>query len=120
MLKSQGLRLFAFSNGTRQAVEKLLAHAKIRELFLGVISVDDIKTFKPSPAAYAYFLRSAEAHNGASWLISSNLFDVTGAISAGMQSAWIQRSSDAIFDPWEIQPTVKAHSLLELVDQLKQ
>ncbi len=113
--KAKGFRLFAFSNGKKDAVEKLLKNAGIIDLFLGIVSVDDIKTFKPSPGAYAHFLRSAEAKSGESWLISSNPFDVTGSISAGMRSAWIKRSSDAIFDPWEIEPTIQANSLLELV-----
>lgn len=116
--KEKGFRLFAFSNGKKQAVEKLLETAGISKLFLGVVSVDDIKTFKPSPGAYAHFLRSANAKSGDSWLISSNSFDVTGAVSAGMKAAWIQRSSEAIFDPWEIEPSVKASSLLDLVDKI--
>ncbi len=116
--KSKGFKMFAFSNGKKEAVEKLLANAGVIELFDGVVSVDDIKTFKPSPAAYAHFLRSANAQSGDSWLISSNTFDVTGSISAGMRAAWIQRSSEAIFDPWEIQPTVKTNSLLELVNKI--
>lgn len=116
--KAKGFRLFAFSNGKKEAVEKLLENAGIKDLFLGIVSVDDIKTFKPSPGAYAHFLRSAEAKSGESWLISSNPFDVTGSISAGMRSAWIKRSSEAIFDPWEIEPTTIANSLLELSEKL--
>ena len=117
-LKEKGFRIFAFSNGKKEAVEKLLTHAGVRDLFLGVVSVDDIKTFKPSPGAYAYFLRSAETKSAEAWLISSNSFDVTGSISAGMKSAWIQRSSDAIFDPWEIKPTITVNSLLELAERI--
>jgi len=116
--KEKGFRLFAFSNGKKEAVEKLLNNAGIIDLFDGVVSVDDIKTFKPSPGAYAHFLRSANAKSGESWLISSNPFDVTGSISAGMRSAWIQRSSEAIFDPWEIQPTIKVNSLSELTNRI--
>lgn len=116
--KKKGFRLFAFSNGKKEAVEKLLTNAGIIDLFLGVVSVDDIKTFKPSPAAYAHFLRSADAKSGDSWLISSNAFDVTGSISSGMRSAWIQRSNENIFDPWEIQPTIKSKSLLELCEEI--
>ena len=117
-LKAKGFRIFAFSNGKKEAVEKLLVHAGIRELFLGVVSVDDIKTFKPSPGAYAYFLRQAQAKSHEAWLISSNPFDVTGSISAGMKSVWIQRSPEAIFDPWEIQPTFTTNSLLDLAEEL--
>ncbi|MGB1226692.1 MAG: haloacid dehalogenase type II [Poseidonibacter sp.] len=117
-LKEKGFRLFAFSNGKKAAVEKLLENAGISELFLGVVSVDDIKTFKPSPGAYAHFLRQANTKSYEAWLISSNPFDVTGSISAGMKSAWIQRSSKAIFDPWEIQPTISVNSLTQLAKEL--
>jgi 2-haloacid dehalogenase len=117
-LKEKGFRLFAFSNGKAEAVEKLLIHAGVRELFLDVVSVDDIKTFKPSPGAYAHFLRTAQTNGNEAWLISSNPFDVIGSISAGMKSAWIQRSSESIFDPWEIQPTITVSSLLELCEDL--
>jgi len=117
-LKEKGFRLFAFSNGKAEAVEKLLIHAGVRELFLDVVNVDDIKTFKPSPGAYAHFLRITQTNGNETWLISSNPFDVIGSISAGMKSAWIQRSSESIFDPWEIQPTITVSSLLELCEDL--
>ena len=113
-LKEAGFRLFAFSNGAAEALEVLLNNAGIRDLFLGVVSVDDINSFKPNPAVYSHFLRKSESTGGNAWLISSNPFDVIGAISAGMQSAWVQRSPEAIFDPWGIEPTVTVSSLVEL------
>lgn len=117
-LKEAGFRLFAFSNGKADALEMLLQNAGIRDLFLGVVSVDDIKVFKPSPATYAHFLRQSGATGGSAWLISSNPFDVIGSISAGMKAAWVQRSKGAIFDPWEIEPTTIVHNLLELKEQI--
>ncbi|GAB4552976.1 MAG: haloacid dehalogenase type II [Geothermobacteraceae bacterium] len=113
-LKAAGHRLFAFSNGAADALETLLTNAGIRELFEGVVSVDDIRSFKPNPAVYAHFLRKAGATGGEAWLISSNSFDVIGAISAGMKSAWVKRNPQAVFDPWDIEPTVTVGSLLEL------
>ena len=117
-LKEAGNRLFAFSNGAADALEILLDNAGIRELFLGVVSVDDIKSFKPNPAVYSHFLRKSGATGGESWLISSNPFDVIGAISAGMKSAWVRRSPEAIFDPWGIEPTITVSSLVELNDKI--
>jgi 2-haloacid dehalogenase len=113
-LNSAGFRLYAFSNGTADALELLLNNAGIREFFLGVVSVDDVKSFKPNPGVYSHFLRKSESTGGTAWLISSNPFDVIGAISAGMKSAWIRRSPDAVFDPWGIEPTVTVSSLVEL------
>ena len=117
-LKDTGNRLFAFSNGAADALEILLNNAGIRELFLGVVSVDDIKSFKPNPAVYSHFLRKSGATGAESWLISCNPFDVIGAISAGMKSAWVRRSPEAIFDPWGIEPTITVSSLVELDDKI--
>ncbi len=118
-LKNAGFRLFAFSNGETAALERLLSAAKIRELFLDLVSVDDLKTFKPCPAVYAHFLRQSQASGESAWLISSNPFDVIGAISSGMKAAWIKRSPDAVFDPWGIEPTITVTNLIELKEQLR-
>ena len=117
-LKAAGYRLYAFSNGKEDALEMLLDNAGIRDLFLGIVSVDDIKTFKPSPGTYCHFLRQSAATGGSAWLISSNPFDVIGAISAGMKAAWVQRSPNALFDPWGIEPTMTVSSLVDLVTKL--
>ena len=113
-LKHAGFRLYAFSNGAAEALEVLLSNAGIRDLFLGVVSVDEVKSFKPNPAVYSYFLRQSKSTGGDAWLISSNSFDVIGAISAGMKAAWVRRSPEAVFDPWGIEPTITVSSLTEL------
>jgi 2-haloacid dehalogenase len=117
-LQAAGYRLYAFSNGSAEAVEGLLAGAGIRDFFLGVVSVDDIRSFKPSPAVYSHFLRSSGASGGNAWLISSNPFDVIGAISAGMRAAWVRRSPQAIFDPWGIEPSLVVDGLSTLDKQI--
>ena len=119
-LKDTGFRLYAFSNGKADALEMLLNNARIRDLFIGVVSVDDIKTFKPSTGTYCHFLRKAGVTGSEAWLISSNPFDVIGAISAGMKSAWIQRSPETVFDPWGIEPTTTVTTLLDLGKKIHQ
>jgi 2-haloacid dehalogenase len=115
-----GFRMFAFSNGSAEAVELLLENAGIRRFFLGVVSVDEMKSFKPNPGVYSHFLRRAGAAGADAWLISSNPFDVIGAISSGMRAAWIKRSSDAIFDPWGIEPTLTASNLVNIAALIQQ
>jgi 2-haloacid dehalogenase len=117
--REEGFRLYAFSNGSADAVETVLAAASIRDYFTGVVSVDDIKTFKPSPGVYSHFLRSTGSVGSDAWLISSNPFDVIGAVSFGMRAAWIRRTPDAVFDPWGIKPTITAESLAGLAERIK-
>lgn len=114
-LKTADCRLIAFSNGKETDVRDLLQNAGILHFFEDVVSVDDVKTFKPDPAVYEYFLQKSNSSKSSSWLISGNSFDVIGAISAGMRSVWIKRSPTAIFDPWEIQPTGIINGLQELI-----
>ncbi|MCV6587497.1 MAG: haloacid dehalogenase type II [Marinobacterium sp.] len=135
-LKAAGYRLYAFSNGNANAVKQLLQQAGLRELFLDVISVESLCSYKPNPAVYVHFMRSADSGKGTNtstdtgtntatdtatdaiaskcWLISSNPFDVIGARCAGMNAAWVQRSPEAIFDPWGVEPTTTVATLTEL------
>lgn len=118
-LRAGDASMFAFSNGTADAVRGLLSNAGIDGLFDDVVSTDEIRSFKPNPGVYAHFLRRAGATGAETWLVSSNPFDVIGAISAGMRAAWVKRSPSAVFDPWEIQPTITIGGLAELPDALE-
>jgi 2-haloacid dehalogenase len=86
-LQSAGFRIYAFSNGCQDAVEMLLETAGIRSFFLGVVSVDDLRSFKPNPDVYHHFLEKSGTSGNTAWMISGNPFDVIGAISAGMKAA---------------------------------
>jgi len=113
-----GFRLYAFSNGSGEAVQNLLVAAGIRDYFADVVSVDEVRSFKPNPGVYCHFLRRAQATGDRAWLISGNPFDVIGAISAGMRAAWVKRSPEAVFDPWGIEPTLTVTSLADLAPKL--
>jgi 2-haloacid dehalogenase len=112
--RNAGFQLFAFSNGSAEMVENLLTSAGLREYFLDVVSVDEVKSFKPDPVVYQHFLKRAGATADDTWLVSSNPFDVIGAISSGLQAAWVKRASQAAFDPWGITPTITVTSLRDL------
>lgn len=117
-LKNEGHKIYAFSNGSANAVSNLLINAELIHLFDGVVSVEDVKVFKPSPLVYEYFNKKTASTKETSWLISSNPFDVIGAASYGMKTAWVQRSSETIFDPWDIEPSEIISGITELTSKL--
>jgi len=119
-VRRAGHHLFAFSNGLPAQVDELLTNAGIRSHFEAIVSVDPTRTFKPAPAVYAHFMREAGARADQSWLISSNTFDVCGALSAGMHAAWVRRRTDFHFDPWELQPDIEIAALDQLLSVLPQ
>ncbi|RUR33762.1 haloacid dehalogenase type II [Vreelandella nanhaiensis] len=117
-LRDAGIRCVAFSNGTSDAVSKLLARAGVESHMDEVVSVDDIKRFKPDPAVYAYLRSRLETRPEQTWLVSSNAFDVIGATHAGLRSAWIRRHSDAPFDPWGVEPDMTVPDLEALAERI--
>lgn len=118
MAGSSKLRCVAFSNGSREAVSNLLEQARILQHFDDIISVEEVKRFKPDPAVYAHLRTRLDANAGDTWLISSNPFDVIGAKHAGLHAAWVRRSAEAPFDPWGDEPDLTVSNLDELMDRL--
>ncbi len=115
---SEQFRVFAFSNGAKPDVAALLDHAGLSPFFVDVISVDEVRSFKPDPAVYAYARRASSTWGAPCWLVSSNAWDVIGARAAGLKTAWVRRSPDRVYDPWNIEPDVVVTSLLELLPVL--
>jgi 2-haloacid dehalogenase len=118
LLKSEGHKLYPFSNGTVEMVTAVLEHASIDHYFEDVISVDSIRTFKPSPEVYQQVIEIADVSPQNCWLVSSNGFDVIGAVSAGIKAAWLKRFDGVVFDPWEFEPTQIIRSLDELAQSI--
>ncbi|MEI8033405.1 MAG: haloacid dehalogenase type II [Chlorobiaceae bacterium] len=118
LAQKRGFRLFAFSNGTASDVSHLLDHAGLSGFFLDIISVDELRTFKPDPSVYRHFLKRANTTAEDAWMVSANPFDVIGSAAAGMRSLWIRRSPELIMDPWEFAPTSTLSSLTALPDAI--
>ncbi|SHK29817.1 haloacid dehalogenase type II [Halomonas caseinilytica] len=117
-LAGTGITCVAFSNGSRQAVAGLLEGAGLSEYFADIVSVEEVRRFKPDPAVYAYLRQRLEVEPGDTWLISSNAFDVIGARHAGLHAAWVRRSPEAPFDSWGIDPDITVSDLEGLADYL--
>lgn len=113
-LRNAGHRLYAFSNGLPEDLEVLLDHAGLRPLFVDVVSVHPIQSFKPDPAVYAHFLACSGARAADTWLVSGNPFDILGAAAAGWRTIWVRRSAEQLFDPWHVAPTLTVAGLTDL------
>lgn len=117
-LEAQGHRLVAFSNGVERSIRALLANVGLLPHLEDVVSVDDLRTFKPDPEVYAYLARRTGRPLTETWLVSSNAWDVIGAKAAGLRAVWVKRQADALFDPWEVEPDLIIHRLDELPGRL--
>jgi 2-haloacid dehalogenase len=117
-MREEGHTLVAFSNGVEAPARILLERAGVLPHLEGIISVDDLKTFKPDPQVYLYLAGRLRRTPEETWLVSSNPFDVIGAKAAGLNAAWIPRSPDVQFDPWGIEPDLIVPDLEALAEML--
>jgi len=74
-----------FSNGSSNAVSKLLMNADTIDILDGIVSAEGVQVFKPSPLVYEHFNKQTNS-----------------------------TKSDSIFDPWGIDPTTTINGIAEL------
>lgn len=117
ILQQKGHMLSVFSNGTPTMLNALMKSAQLDTFMQGFISVDSVRAYKPSPKTYQLVSYKLQRPLAEIRLISSNPFDVSGAISAGMQATWIDRSG-GIFDTLGERPEMIVKTLVELANIL--
>ncbi|WP_404469324.1 haloacid dehalogenase type II [Sutcliffiella horikoshii] len=91
-LKEKGKVLAVFSNGSRDMLEPLVEQAGMNEYFQHIISVDDTKQYKPTPASYTGVLKVIGVKREEVLFMSSNGWDISGAKNFGFHTAWINRN----------------------------
>ena len=79
------------SNGAPRMLAAAIASSGLGGLLSPVISVDEVKIYKPSPAVYALAPAKLGIPSRELLFVSSNAWDVAGAKSAGYQVAWCNR-----------------------------
>jgi 2-haloacid dehalogenase len=87
-------KLAILSNGSPRMLEALTSSSGIAGRLTEVISVDQVKMYKPEPACYALVEPALRVAKEEVLFISSNGFDVTGAKQYGFHVAWIERTGN--------------------------
>jgi 2-haloacid dehalogenase len=88
----QGLKLrkAILSNGSRDMLEPLVRHSRLE--LDAVLSVDEVKVFKPAPQVYELAVQRLGVPKERIGFVSSNGWDAAGAKSYGFQVFWINRA----------------------------
>ncbi len=117
-LRDAGYPMAVFSNGTPAMLDAVVAHSRLRAYFGEIVSVDEVKAYKPAPAVYRHLARRLGRSVEDVYLVSSNPFDVVGAQAVGLRAAWVARGS-GVFDPLGAPPDITVGSLTELAAALR-
>ncbi|MBD5655702.1 MAG: haloacid dehalogenase type II [Candidatus Eremiobacteraeota bacterium] len=106
-LRDAGRRLAVFTNASEAMVRAQLDHAKLSEYFEVVLSTDAVGRFKPAPEAYAFAAERLEVAPSELLLVAAQAWDVAGAMSAGLDAAFVSRHGTAL-NPLEPRPSIVA------------
>lgn len=79
------------SNGAPRMLQAAVAASGLEGALDHVLSVDAVRTYKPSPLVYALAPRAMGVAAGELLFVSSNAWDVAGAKAFGYQVAWCNR-----------------------------
>jgi len=117
-----------FTNGTNSSLKKLLPQSSLNPFatwlnFTKPVIADQVRVFKPALSIYHHLLASMgrTSRPKSVYLVSSNPFDVTGAVAAGLSAIWVDRAGKGWIDQLG-EPTHIINGLDELpalVERLK-
>lgn len=95
-----------FSNGTKKMLKQLLRSSNMEGEFDAILSVDDIRQYKPSPQAYALVTENLGVHQNEVLFVTANSWDAVGAQSFGFQTVWVNRKQapqeELNARPWKV------------------
>jgi 2-haloacid dehalogenase len=109
----KGTPLAILSNGSPKMLESAVRHNGLESWFASVISVDRVKTYKPSPLVYALGPEILRHPAKEILFVSSNSWDAAGAKAFGYQVCWCNRSA-AEMEELGFAPDITVSSLDEI------
>lgn len=89
----QARKCAVFSNGSHDMLDPLIEQSELADLFDRIISVDEVKHFKPTVASYDHAAKTLDVKPEEVLFMSSNGWDISGAKNYGFQTAWINRQN---------------------------
>ncbi|MBX9810397.1 MAG: haloacid dehalogenase type II [Burkholderiales bacterium] len=103
------------SNGSPAMLNTAVKNAGLASYLDAVLSVDQIKIYKPDPRVYQLAIDRLGVDKASIGFVSSNYWDIAGAKSFGFNALWINRSG-ARPDALGIKPDAVLTGLTELSD----
>lgn len=116
-LKSKKIKLAILSNGTPDLLKRLLETNNIQMYFDNIMSVDDIKIYKPDQKVYEMPIKKFNCKPENICFLSSNSWDVSGGGVFGYNAIWVNRFNK-VFDKLDYNPKYVINNLNQLVEIL--
>jgi len=92
LAKLANQRLAILSNGSPRMLEEVVIHSGLKQAFAALLSVDQVKTYKPHPAVYQMAVEELGLKKSEIGFVFSNYWDAAGASAFGFRTVWLNRS----------------------------
>ncbi len=103
----QGARILALTNGSSDTTRAALRKAGLEHHVEQVLSIEDVKRWKPRREVYLHAAQVAGVRPGRPALWPRHAWDVHGAKRAGLIAGWVRRQEGRFSRPWS-RPTCAA------------
>ena len=113
-----GRTLAILSNGSPRMLAAVVSSAGLDGVFRQVISVDEIRIYKPSPRVYRLAVDKLGVQPSSVLFVSSNAWDVGGAKASGFRTCWVNRDG-APPEELNLNADVVVRNLTELANALQ-
>lgn len=94
-IRESGMTTAILSNGSPGMLQAAVAHAGIAAVLDRVLSVDDLKIYKPHPVVYRLASERLAVPPEQICFMSSNAWDIAGAAHFGFRAVWVNRFGQA-------------------------
>ncbi len=116
-LRDAGVRIAALTNGSASNTRSLLERHGLAASFESVVSVDEMRTWKPQPAPYRYVADRLGLDRNRVAMVAVHAWDLHGARRAGLVTGWAARLERTWADVF-VPPDVTADDLVGVADGL--
>jgi len=116
-LSGTGLQMVALTNSVQAVADAQLASAGLAGYFHAVISADTVRHLKPAPQPYQAVARARGVDIGQVRLVAAHAWDITGALSAGCQAAFVARPG-MVLSPLGDQPDITGPDVAAVVERI--
>ena len=113
ILKEKKYKLAILSNGTPSLLKELVSSNNLENIFDDVLSVEEVKTYKPHPNVYSIPIKKYKIEKNQFTYLSANTWDVSAAGNFGFNAVWVNRNKN-IFDNLDYKPITEINNLSDL------
>ena len=117
LLRDHDFRIAALTNSPQATAEAQLEHAGLDSYLERIMSVDMVRTFKPSPEVYRAAATELGTPIGDIMMVAAHDWDVAGAMAAGTRGAFVARPGQ-VLDPGQAPPEIIGADVLDVARQV--